>query len=191
MLLERLDWSRPLNDVGVEQAVGIAGRLLRRLAIEAPQGFRKLPTMARELAQDLPARWEQYGRPAPRRWLEQARTVALELSASTTMLLVNYDLHYADVLASTREPWLVVDPKVVAGDLEFGIAQLLWRRLEEIEAQGGLERHFRALAEAAELDLERARSWTLVRCVDYWLWGVSAGLTYDPARCERIIDWLV
>jgi streptomycin 6-kinase len=94
------------------------------------------------------------------------------------------------VLAGRREPWLVVDPKVVAGDVEFGVAQLLWRRLEDIEARGGLDRHFRILAEAAELDPDLARAWTVVRCVDYWLWGISVGLTDDPARCGIITDWL-
>jgi streptomycin 6-kinase len=84
-----------------------------------------------------------------------------------------------------------VDPKVVAGDPEFGIAQLLWRRLEDIQAHGGLDRAFRALTDAAQLDPALARSWTRVRCVDYWLWGVSFGLTYDPARCEVILNWLV
>lgn len=118
--------------------------------------------------------------------------LALQRStASQSKFLVNYDLHYADVLASTREPWLAVDPKVVAGDPEFGIAQLLWTRLEDIEANGGLGRLFPVLTDAAELDPGLARSWTLVRCVDYWLWGLSIGLTYDPARCGRIVDWLV
>ena len=191
MLLERLDFSRSLNDVGIEEAVGIAGRLLRRLAIPAPDGLRLLRTVAGDLARNLPERWERYGRPMPRRWLDQARDLAIQFGPSTGNLLVNYDLHYADVLASRREPWLVVDPKVVVGDPEFGIAQLLWRRLEEIEAQGGLDRHFRVLTEAAVLDHALARSWTLVRCVDYWLWGLSIGLTYDPARCETIINWLV
>lgn len=191
MLLERLDYSRSLSDVGVEEAVVVAGHLLRRLAIQPPDGLRSLPTVAGELAQNLPERWERYGRPMPRRVLEQARDLAIQLGASTGSLLVNYDLHYDDVLAGTREPWLVVDPKVVVGDPEFGAAQLLWRRLEDIEAQGGLDRHFRVLAEAAQLDIALARDWTLIRCVDYWLWGVSVGLTYDPARCEIIINWLL
>lgn len=104
--------------------------------------------------------------------------------------MVNYDLHYADVLAGEREAWLVVDPKVVVGDPEYGVAQLLWCRLEAMEAQGGLDRHFQALTEAAELNPDLARSWTLVRCVDYWLWGLSIGLTEDPARCEHLVEWL-
>jgi streptomycin 6-kinase len=191
MLLERLDHRQSLNDLGIAEALGIAGRLLRRLAIPAPDGLPRLPAWAAETARTLPARWEQFGRPLPRRWLDQARELAVQLGGTCTRrLLVNYDLHYADVLAGRREPWLAVDPKVVAGDPEFGIAQLLWRRLEDMEAQGGLDRHFPLLVEAAELDPALARGWTLVRCVDYWLWGVSVGFTYDPARCERILHWL-
>jgi streptomycin 6-kinase len=85
----------------------------------------------------------------------------------------------------------VVDPKVVVGDPEFGASQLLVGRLEDIEAHGGLDHHFHVLTEAAHLDPTLTRSWTLVRCVDYWLWGLSVGLTYDPVRCEKIVNWLV
>ncbi|HWQ12605.1 MAG TPA: aminoglycoside phosphotransferase family protein [Roseiflexaceae bacterium] len=190
LLLERLDHTRSLATLEIGAAVAVAGGLLRRLAIPAPPGFRPLQEVVARLERELPERWAQAGRPMPRRLLDRARALAAELGASASGLLVNYDLHYDDVLAGRREPWLAVDPKVVAGDVEFGVAQLLWRRLEEMQAQGGLERHFRALAEAAGLDLERARGWTLVRCVDYWLWGLSVGLTEDPARCATIIDTL-
>jgi streptomycin 6-kinase len=191
MLLERLDFSRSLSDVAIEEALTIAGRLLRRHAINAPDGLRMLPVWGADISRSLPERWERYGRPMPRRLLDRAQELAIQLgSECTARLLVNYDLHYGNVLASHREPWLVVDPMVVVGDPEFGIAQLLWTRLEDIEAQGGLDHHFRVLTEAAELEPALARGWTLVRCVDYWLWGLSVGLTYDPARCERIIDWL-
>jgi streptomycin 6-kinase len=190
LLLERLDHTRSLEAVEIGDAVVIAGGLLRRLAISAPPGFRPLQAVAQELARTLPERWERLGRPLPRRLLDQACELARELGTSPAGLLVNYDLHYADVLAGRREPWLAVDPKVVAGDLEYGLAQLLWRRLEDMEAEGGLERHFRALTEAAGLDAERARSWTLVRSVDYWLWGLGIGLTEDPARCAFITEAL-
>lgn len=191
MLLERLDNTRTLNDVPVTEAVTLAGQLLRRLAIPAPKEITSLSEVTKRLAQALPARWEQAGRPFSRQILDQACTLATESGPASGNLLVNYDLIYADILASEREPWLAVDPKVVAGDLEYGIAQLLWRRLEEIEAQGGLDRHFQIVTEAANLDTDLSRSWTFVRCVDYWLWGCSIGLTEDPARCEVIIRWLV
>ncbi len=203
-LLERLDFRRSLSDVPITEAVTLAGRLLRRLAIEAPSGFhqglleasvgqspfRSLRTVADELVEQLPIRWEQHGRPTSRHVLDRAIALARELGASSANRLVNYDIHYADVLASTREPWLAVDPKVVTGEPAFGLAQLLWTRLAEMEADGGLDRHFRALTETAEVDTLVARSWTLVRCVDYWLWGLGAGLTEAPVRCARIVDWL-
>src|SRR5205085_1006033 len=105
-------------------------------------------------------------------------------------LMANYDLHYDNVLAGEREPWLAIDPKVVVGDPEYGIAQLLWTRLEDMEREGGLGYHFDLLVDRAGLDLRRTRSWTLVRIVDYWLWALSIGLTEDPVRCEAIATWL-
>lgn len=192
LLLERLDYRRTLNEVDLAEAIGIAGRLLQRLAIPAPDGLRSLPARAGDLARDLPALWERTGRPLPRPVLDEVRDLAGQLAATRPAhLLVNFDLYYDDVLAGEREPWLVVDPMVVAGDPEYGIGPLLWRRLEDIEAQGGIERHFRAVIAAADLDPGLARAWTLVRCVEYWLWGLSVGLTYDPARCARIVDRLL
>jgi streptomycin 6-kinase len=190
LLLERLDQTRTLRAVPIGEAVVVAGRLLRRLAIPAPPGFRRLEDVARQIAASLPERWEHAGRPLPPKLLERAGDLAAHLGAPSEQVLVNYDLHYDDVLAGRQEAWLAVDPKVVAGDLSFGIAQLLWTRLEEIEARGGIEHHLRLLADAAGLDAERARSWTLVRVVDYWLWALSAGLTEDPVRCATLVDRL-
>lgn len=190
LLLERLDSTHTLADLPIGEAVAIAGALLRRLAIPAPLGIRPLADLAAESVEMMPIRWERYGRPLPRRLLDQACDLARQLGPAGGNLLVNYDLIYEDVLAGRREPWLVVDPKVVVGDPAFGLAQLLLTRLEEIEEQGGLDPHFRTLTAAAVVDFERARAWTLVRTIDYWLWGLSVGLTEDPVRCARIVEWV-
>jgi streptomycin 6-kinase len=191
MLLERLDAARRLEQVEVGEAVVIAGELLRRLTVPAPDTIRPLQDVAAALVRTLPARWTQVRSGLPRATLDRACALAAELGPGSGRLLVNYDLHYGNVLVGTRAPWLAIDPKVVAGDPEYGLAQLLWTRLEEIEATGGLAHHFGRLCAAAEVDPARARAWTLVRCVDYWLWGASIGLTYDPARCARLADWLL
>lgn len=190
MLLERLDFKRSLNDVAIKEAVPIAGRLLRRLAVPAPVGIMTTREWTNEALQNMPRRWEQHSNGMPRQLLNRTCELANQLLKTTSNLLVNYDLHYLDTLASEREPWLIVDPKVVVGEPEFGVAQLLWTRLEDMEAEGGFERYFRALVEAGDLDLDLASAWTQVRCVDYWLWGLSVGLTYDPARCEAIVHHL-
>jgi streptomycin 6-kinase len=116
--------------------------------------------------------------------------VATALAPRAGRLLANRDMHYQNVLAAEREPWLVIDPKVMRGDAEFGLAPLLWRRLEEAGGPAGLRRRFDALVDEAGLDAELARGWTLLRCVDYQLWGVNLGLTEDPALCATVIDWL-
>ena len=62
--------------------------------------------------------------------------------------------------------------------------------LQEMEANGGIDSYWRRLVDAAELDEPLARAWTLVRCVDYWLWALSVGFTEDPVRCACLIAWL-
>ncbi|MBX3016145.1 MAG: hypothetical protein KF832_31780 [Caldilineaceae bacterium] len=191
LLLERLDATRSLWTLPVTEAVVVAGQLLRRLAIPAPAGFRSTAVMGQAMATLLPERWGRYGEPMPRPLLERVMALARELAQEEGRLLVNYDLIYEDVLAGAREPWLAIDPKVAVGQPEFGLAQLLWTRLDEIEASGGLAKHFALLVEAAGVDYRRAQAWTLVRCVDYWFWALSAGFTEDPMRCARLTTWLV
>jgi streptomycin 6-kinase len=42
--------------------------------------------------------------------------VARQLGARAGDRLVHADLHYGNVLAGDREPWLAIDPRAVAGD---------------------------------------------------------------------------
>jgi streptomycin 6-kinase len=97
---------------------------------------------------------------------------------------VNEDLHYENVLAGTREPWLVIDPKPVAGDLEFGVIPLLWNRMEE----STLDDRLAALVAVAGLDAELARAWTLVRAVVNFLWAVEADDGFAASLLE-IAQW--
>jgi hypothetical protein len=56
MLLERLDFSRSLSDLAIEDSLTISGHLLRRLAIDAPDGLRTLPAWAADISRGLPER---------------------------------------------------------------------------------------------------------------------------------------
>lgn len=133
LLLERLDAGRTLSDIDADEAVTAAGLLLRRLSVPAPQGFACL----RDLAAGLPARlnlqWEQLGRPFSRRLVDAAAGLAAEYGPTTAGQLVNGDLHYENVLAGYREPWLAIDPKPLTGDPEYAVAPLLWRRFADME----------------------------------------------------------
>jgi streptomycin 6-kinase len=195
LLLEWLDPRRHLAEADLSVAVPVAGRLLRRLAVPVPEQWpaRPVPGLrqwALGLAAELPRRWRATGRPFPERRLDAAADVADALAARTGGLLANRDMHYWNVLAGEREPWLVIDPKVMRGDAEFGLAPLLWRRLGEAGGPAGLRRRFDAIVDEAGLNAELARGWTLLRAIDYQLWGLDLGLTEDPALCATVIDWL-
>lgn len=176
--------------MGVEEALHVAGSLLRRLAVPALPEFPSLEAVARQIAVTLPQRWERQGRPLPRQVVEWAADLARSLAPSAGRLLVNWDIHDGNVLRAEREPWLVIDPQVIAGDPEYGVAQLLWWRLEEIEACGGVGWALDRIVGAAGLNAELTRAWAYVRSVDYWLSGLGAGLTIDPPRCERVVEAL-
>ena len=190
MLLERLDHRQSLEHVPENEATTVAGTLLRRLAVAAPAEVRGVADEVSTLTEELPALWLRMGRPFPGTLLDRVLELAVDLIQEDGRLVVNSDLHYGNVLRGEREPWLVIDPKIVAGDVEYGVAQLLWNRFSELRSSADFERRLAMLAEAASLDTDRARQWALVRIVDYWLWALSVDLTEDPKKCQLLVEWL-
>lgn len=189
LLLERLDSTRSLQTEPIDDAVRITAGLLRRLSIPAPPGLtRDLRHEAELSVTELPKDWEQLGRPFPRRLLDAAVEVCAELGPTADRLLVNEDLHYENVLAADREPWLVIDPKPLVGDPEFTTLALLWNR----ETESALDHRFAAVVDGAGLDADRARAWTLVRAVRNWLWFIEDEDTEDPGylAVQQIAPWV-
>ena len=170
LLLERLDPDRTLGHVPIADAVVAAASVLRRLAVPAPPGIPTLVRRAEELVVELPRSWAALGKPFERRVVDAAVDAARTHGPTAGSLLVHRDLHYGNVLAGRREPWLAIDPMPLAGDPELGVARLLWRRFEE-GGVAGLAHRFETIVDVAGLDLGLARAWTLVHCVEYWLWA--------------------
>ena len=71
---------------------------------------------------------------------------------ASTGTLIHGDLHYENVLAADREPWLVIDPKPMSGDPHYEIAPMLWDRWDELAGyvREGVRRRFHTLSEAAD-----------------------------------------
>lgn len=186
MLLERLDGSRSLADVPVDRAVDELGRALRRQLVPAPTQGPTTGAAATATARTLDHRWAALEQPFPAAWLPRLRAAAARRMRPSVELAVNADLHHRQVLAATRERWLVVDPVLVCGDPEFALGPMLWNRLDEVP-DSRLERHVADLVQAAGLDPDRARDWIALRAADYLLWGLDHGLTEDPVRCRRLL----
>jgi streptomycin 6-kinase len=190
MLLERLDPDRTLEQEPIETAVPVAAALLWRLSIPAPEGLRGIDDELATMRSFLVRRWDSLGRPFARHLLDAALEAATPPGTTPLRRVVNQDLHYGNVLGATREPWLVIDPKPLAGDPEFGVAPLLWTRFDELTGRKALERRLAIIVEMAELDDRLARRFTLLRLVEYWLWALDEGLTDDPGRCRVLLEWL-
>lgn len=168
-LLERLDAGRDLTAVPVQEALEVAGTLMRRLRVPAPTGLGLLSVEAAKLADRLAlAAARATDSPVPNRLFAAALDVLGTLLAEPRDgTLLHTDLHYFNVLAAEREPWLAIDPKPISGDPAYEVAPLLWNRWPEAVATGdpGAESLRRAAiaCAAAGLDPDRAGAWVLVR----------------------------
>ncbi|MEV8377052.1 aminoglycoside phosphotransferase family protein [Kribbella sp. NPDC056861] len=185
MLLERLGSSLSAEPIG--EAMTVLGQLMRRLAVPAPPDVPSTAAIAGRRATELEADWQRYGQPFDAALLDETLAIAPQLSESSSELAVNGDFHSDQVLRGAREPWLVVDPLLYRGDLEYDLARMLWTRLDEMETDAEIREHFGTVVQEAGLSEERARNWVVFRTVSYWLWGLSAGLTEDPERCRRLL----
>lgn len=127
--------------------------------------------------------------PLPRRLVEQTLSLGRDLVADPASIgrITHGDLHYGNVLAADREPWLVIDPKPMSGDPHYEPAPMLWNRWDELAAAGdvrdGVRRRFHTLVDTAGLDEDRARDWVVVRSIINANWSIE-----DARRAERDLD---
>jgi streptomycin 6-kinase len=188
LLLERLDASRSLADVPLDEAAATAGALARTLAIEAPGSFPPLRAQARGIAATLQARQRSLHDPVPGQWITLASGLAADLAADPARSLVHTDLHYGNILASRRpgQPWVAIDPVPATGAPERSVAELLWTRADELPHPQAIADLLGIIVENGQMDRAKATAWGFVRSIDYWLWGLENGLTVDPLRCRRV-----
>ncbi|TAP44267.1 aminoglycoside phosphotransferase family protein [Arthrobacter sp. S39] len=182
MLLERLDADCSLQDVPIGVAVTVWGGLVRQLSLVPDhrpqwQEFDHIAGRAEQWSDDLPADWEQLGRPFPRWLLEAALEVCQTRGAvgrrSARDVLVHTDFHYLNILARPAgqdgSGFAAIDPQPMIGEPEFAVAPLLWNRIKDLprsDPQAGLRERCRDFSEAAGLDAEVARQWGVAREVE-------------------------
>jgi streptomycin 6-kinase len=132
--------------------------------------------------------------PVPRRLVEQALSLGRDLVADPASVgrVVHGDLHYENVLASDREPWLVIDPKPMSGDPHYEPAPMLWNRFDELvdDVRGGVRRRFHTLVDTASLDEDRARDWVVVRMVINAHWSVEDAVRADRRLTAEDREWI-
>lgn len=193
MLLERLH-REDLTTVWDVEACEVVGSLYGRLHRPALPQLAALTTYVGRRLDDLAGAGTDL--PLPRRMVQQALSLGRDLVSepASTDRLVHGDLHYGNVLAADREPWLAIDPKPMSGDPHYEPAPMLWHRWDEVvsggEVRSAVRRRFHALVDTADLDEDRARDWVVVRAVVDAHWSLEeaqrAGRALDPADRDRV-----
>jgi streptomycin 6-kinase len=194
MLLERLHPHETLRSVPVGDACEAVAGLYSRLHVPAPPRLRPLTAYVErwtEAMQDLPGT-----APLPRRHIEHATTLSRDLVAdrASTGTLIHMDLHFDNVLAADREPWLAIDPKPVSGDPHYELAPMLWNRWDEVlaadSARDAVRRRFHSLVDAAGYDEGRARDWVVVRMVHNAFWAIEDAHRAGRSLTSQDREWI-
>jgi streptomycin 6-kinase len=131
LLLERLDPDRTLRSAELATAAEIAGSLIHELAVPAPAGLPLLTDIASQKPDILRRRQSELGEPVPGRWIDIACGLACDLATDPGNQLVHGDLHYDNILAGSRRPWLAIDPMPAIGNPEGSVANLMWDRIDD------------------------------------------------------------
>ncbi|OMI37003.1 aminoglycoside phosphotransferase family protein [Streptomyces sparsogenes] len=181
MLLERLDSVRTLASLEDDDvAMGILAELLARLvSVPAPRELRRLKDIAADMLERVPRAVTALADPADRQLLRGWAAAVAELIEEPGDQMLHWDLHYDNVLAAKREPWLAIDPEPLAGDPGFDLWPALDSRWDDIVAAGDIRRvvrrRFDLLTEVLGLDRGRAAGWTLGRLLQNELWDIEGG----------------
>jgi streptomycin 6-kinase len=165
LLLERCLPGTPLAELLQDEALDVFVELLPRLWKPAAAPFRPLAEEAAWWADTLPAVRELDG-------------LSELVATQGEQVLVHQDLHAGNVLRAEREPWLVIDPKPLAGEREFGIAPIV-RGRELGHSRRDVLYRLDHLTSELGLDRERARLWTAAQAVA-WDWPEVAHWLLAP-----------
>jgi streptomycin 6-kinase len=179
LLLERCEPGSALLEAPAADRLDVLAALLPRLWVPAPSEVTALADEAAWWLGSLERSWATSGRTLDRELLDAALLALVELPATQgPPVLLDQDLHTQNVLRAGRQPWLVIDPKPLAGEREFGLAPVLrdvarWDRSALVPA---LDR----LTDDLGLDRDRARRWALAQTV---AWGLADD-GMDPLHAE-------
>jgi streptomycin 6-kinase len=182
LVIERCRPGTRLWDADADEPAVVCA-LLDRLPADPgdPHAFGLLADEAARWAVEVPRRYDLGGRPFERSLLDYAVGVFCSADPGAAYL-ANQDLHGGNVLRAEREPWLVIDPKPLAGERELDGVGLLRNAAPDGAA---LRRWLAALTELG-LDDERLRGWGVAHALA-WGWDDRDGWSEVSIEAARAI----
>ncbi len=187
LLIEHCDPGTHLSSVDPDAALDVLAGLLPRLWRPTDEPIGTLADESADWHRSLPGKWERSGRAFERRLLDAALETLEHLSGTQgEQVLLHQDLHGENVLAARREPWLVIDPKPLLGEREFGLAPIV-RSWEFGHSRERVLHRLDRLSTELGLDRERARGWAFAQTLS---WAFDIEGTVIPRHLETV-RWLV
>jgi streptomycin 6-kinase len=186
MLLERVLPGTMLSDLlDDEQATRILAGVMRRAWRPlTPQQAQPLFTLERwtDALNRLRQTYHGGSGPFPPQMFERAERLRRDLLASQGQLgLLHGDLHHDNVLRAERQPWLLIDPKGLAGEREFEVGPLMynpWQRLLDWpDLRRITARRVDILVEELGFDRQRVLAWGYVGALLSMTWSIES---HDP-----------
>jgi streptomycin 6-kinase len=182
IVLERCEPGTPLSALESGEALDVLVGLAPRLWKPAGEPFRALADETAWWLEYMPQQWN--GR-YERKVLDAAIDALSSLAPTQgEQVLVHQDFHGDNVLAAQREPWLVIDPKPLVGEREFGIAGIV-RSPELGHSRRDVLRRLDRLTSELGLDRDRARGWTIGQTIAW-----SGGDDHVEEHVE-VVRWLL
>jgi streptomycin 6-kinase len=147
------------------RAVEIAIKILRNFWRAPPENI-EFPRMEKWF--DVLKKAEKTGF-APG-YVKRARRFFDELSAAgERKTLLHGDFHHENILSAEREPFLVIDPKGIIGDIGYDLSVFMINHAEWLKSEPDLEKKLdaaiRAFSEAFEIEPQNLRRWIFAHSV--------------------------
>lgn len=172
------------------EATRILAGVLRRIGKPAPttHSFRLLKDEAQRWGAEL-ATHDASRATYDRRILEAGIEAMLALGPNQgPCVVLHQDLHGGNILRAEREPWLIIDPKPLVGELEFDAGAFLRDRRELLAGSDGkqtVQRRLDILADELPIDRQRVRLWAIGHCI---AWGHEDGdMSGEMLRAAELI----
>jgi streptomycin 6-kinase len=194
VLLERLRPGHSLVEMALngrdEEATTILAEVMQQMAarassiskLELPNACATVHDWSKAFARYLVTGDGQ----VPKGLVEAGQEVYLDLCASQREpRLLHGDLQHYNVLFDSDQGWLAIDPKGVAGEIEYEIGAVMrnpYERLELFLARSTIERRLRQFTDRLAVDYERTLRWTFAQAVLSAIWGVEDGFEVDASN---------
>lgn len=124
---------------------------------------------------EYPALYRNKTAPIPLSLVDKATKLFSELIATfATPVLTHADLHHDNVLSSSREEWLAIDPKGIAAEPAYETAALLRNPYKKLKAMNNIDELLRKriliLSEELAIDPKRIQQWGLAQTILSGVW---------------------